>query len=364
LLNLKPNKYIILEKVINKTTNLKGIAVKKLGEDAVNFISKYADFDSQYTHVVSTTNFINAINTQEVDTIVNLSKINNIRFINKFFEAVNKKFDHGDTYIGCVETINGRKNRKRTNKIPIIRDIYFALEFIFLRVFPKISFFKRAYFVITRGRNRLLSKSEALGRLVSCGFKIVDFESHNGLLFFVVKKERTPYFDMNPSYGLLYRMPRVGKNGKTIFVYKFRTMHPYAEYLQSYIIEKNGYAETGKPADDFRLTPWGKLFRKFWIDELPQLINVLIGDMKLVGVRPVSKYYFSQIPKDLQDLRLKQKPGCIPPYVSLNRVSTVESVLEAEKDYLLEKLNNPYTTDTKYFFKAIYNIVFKNKRSA
>ena len=110
--------------------------------------------------------------------------------------------------------------------------------------------------------------------------------------------------------------------------------------------------------------PYGKILRRYWLDEVPQLINLLKGDLKLVGCRPVSQRYFQDIPKEIQELRLTQKPGCIPPYVALNRMGSVDSVLEAEKEYLHEKLAHPYTTDIKYFFKAIYNILIKQKRSA
>ena len=141
-------------------------------------------------------------------------------------------------------------------------------------------------------------------------------------------------------------------------------MHPYAEYLQDYVLKLNGYAETGKPKNDFRLTPWGRFLRRYWLDELPQIINVFKGEMKLVGARPVSERYLQDIPADLRELRLKFKPGCIPPYVALDRNGDVNSVLQAEREYLEEKSKHPYTTDTKYFFKAIFNIIFKRKRSA
>jgi lipopolysaccharide/colanic/teichoic acid biosynthesis glycosyltransferase len=155
---------------------------------------------------------------------------------------------------------------------------------------------------------------------------------------------------------------RIGKNGKEIGVYKFRTMHPYAEYLQDYVLKLNGYAETGKPKDDFRLTPWGRFLRRYWLDELPQLINLIKGEMKLVGTRPVSARYLQDIPEDLRALRLKFKPGCIPPYVALNRKGDVNSVLQAEREYLEEKARRPYTTDTRYFFKAIFNIYISDAR--
>jgi lipopolysaccharide/colanic/teichoic acid biosynthesis glycosyltransferase len=87
------------------------------------------------------------------------------------------------------------------------------------------------------------------------------------------------------------------------------------------------------------------------------------GEMKLVGVRPVSKIYFEQLPKELKEQRLRFKPGCIPPYVAFNEKSSLNSVLECEKKYLDMKSRNPYFTDTKLFFIAIFNIVFKGKRS-
>ncbi len=86
--------------------------------------------------------------------------------------------------------------------------------------------------------------------------------------------------------------------------------------------------------------------------------------MKLVGVRPISIRYLDDIPEDLRKLRLGQKPGCIPPYVALDRKGSVEEVLKAEREYLLRKAKHPYFTDTLYFFMAIFNIVFRRKRSA
>ena len=290
--------------------------------------------------------------------------MNNIRYINKLLEKINININDGAYIIGSFETFKSRRNRIMYYKIPILRYAYMLIEFLLLRVTPKINGINKLYFYLTKGRNRLLSKAEMLGRLVCCGFEIIGTRKINGIDYFIVKKKKEPTFDMKPSYGPIFGMQRIGKGGKIFKVYKFRTMHPYSEYLQDYILKINGYAKSGKPANDFRLTPWGKFFRKYWIDELPQLFNILKGDMKLVGVRPVSKRYFEDIPKELQILRITQKPGCIPPYVSLNRGGDVCSVQTAEKEYLLEKLKNPLSTDTKYFFKAIFNILIRKKRSA
>ena len=339
--------------------------IYKAGEETYNFFSQFVDPESKKTLIISTTNDFNITNyPNELSAIVNLSKVNSIRYINKFFEKVNAKLNKGDTFICCFETIASRKERHRLGNIRIIKNIWFGVEFIFLRMFPKIWGLKKIYFLVTRGRNRLLSKAEVMGRLVSCGFGIEASEAFNGITYVVCKKTKNPVFNMGASYGPLFKMQRMGKNGKLIGVYKFRTMHPYAEYLQDYVLNLNGYAESGKPKNDFRLTPWGRFMRRYWLDELPQLINVCKGELKLVGVRPVSERYFQDIPKDLQELRVKFKPGCIPPYVALDRKSNVESVLQSEKEYLEEKIKKPYTTDAKYFFKAIFNIIFKRKRSA
>lgn len=344
---------------MNKSIN------SNIPDSILSFTKKHIDLESNNTFLVSTTNVFNIINSKvDIKDIVNLSKINNIRYINKFFECVNENIEIGGTYICCSETIDSRRKRQKIGKIPLLRNIFFLIEFIFLRIFPKIWGVKKIYFFITRGRRRLLSKAEVLGRLVSCGFQIIDLKTINGLLYIVVKKSSKPEYNKNASYGPLYRMPRVGKGGKIIGVYKLRTMHPYAEYLQEYLINSQGYAESGKPKNDFRLTFWGKNIRKFWLDELPQLINLLKGDLKLVGVRPVSKYYFENLPEDVKKKRLKHKPGCIPPYVSLNRKSSLEEVLKAEMEYMTEKEKKPYFTDTKYFFKALFNIIFRGKRSA
>jgi lipopolysaccharide/colanic/teichoic acid biosynthesis glycosyltransferase len=343
----------------------KELIIEKFGQSVYDFISQHVNIDDPEIAIFATSSEFNILNHNgNVSTIINLTKINNIRYINKFFNKVNFRLNNGNNFICCFETIKARKEKSKLGKIPLIGSLFFAMEFIFLRVAPKVWGLKKIYFGITKGRNRLLSKAEVLGRLVSCGFEIVVYESFDGLTFAVCKKIGEPVFNPNASYGPLFKMQRMGKNGKMIGVYKFRTMHPYAEYLQDYILKLNGYADSGKPANDFRLTPWGGFLRRYWLDELPQLINVFKGEMKLVGVRPISQRYFQDIPNDLQELHLKQKPGCIPPYVALDRKSSVAEVLQAEREYLVEKTKHPYFTDTRYFFMAIFNIIFRKKRSA
>ncbi len=348
------------------SSNNKKLILKDKGTEVYEFFKRHIDElgTSKNLVIPQDEKLTTYSNFYSVQNVFILNKMNNFRKINKHLEEVNQKLPINGVLLGCFETFRAKHQKNKLYKIPIIKNIYFGFEFIFKRVFPKLPYFKKAYFFITKGKNRLLSKAEALGRLVSCGFEIMDCQVIDGVNYFAVKKIAQPSYNMNPSYGPLFKMNRVGKNGKIIGVYKFRTMHPYSEYLQDYILKLNGYAESGKPANDFRLVPWGKFLRRYWLDELPQLINVIKGELKLVGIRPVSQTYFKDIPLDIQELRLTQKPGCIPPYVALNRKSSVNSVLQAEKEYLVEKIKNPFFTDTKYFFRALYNIVFKRKRSA
>ena len=76
-----------------------------------------------------------------------------------------------------------------------------------------------------------------------------------------------------------------------------------------YVYDTYGTKDGDKAANDFRITTWGHIFRSLWIDELPMIINLLKGDMKLVGVRPLSKAKFDTYPEWLQDLRTQSKPG-------------------------------------------------------
>ena len=140
-------------------------------------------------------------------------------------------------------------------------------------------------------------------------------------------------------------------------------MHPYSEYLQEYVYNRNELQEEGKIKNDFRISPEGIIFRKFWIDELPMIFNLLKGEMKLVGVRPLSGHYFSLYTKELQELRVKTKPGLIPPFY-VDMPVTLEEIIASEIKYLKAHEKAPYYTDFTYFFKSLYNILIKRERSS
>jgi len=346
-------------------TALKQNIVNEAGEAVYLFLAKHVDLTETDCFITATgTRFnIDSSPYNNYTHITNLKKINDARFVNKFLESINSKLSHGGLYINCVETYATRHHRILKKYWKPFNWLYYCADLVFMRIFPKLPIVKKIYFFTTKGRNRVLTRAEILGRLYSCGFEVIDEEEIDNKLYFVARKIKAPVFDKNPSYGLVYKMPRIGKNGKIIKVYKFRTMHPYAEYLQAYVIKKHGYNKFGKPANDFRLAPWGKIMRKYWLDELPQLINVLKGEMKLVGVRPLSKTRFDEFPEDVQKKRIKFKPGCIPPYVTLLMPGQIDNIT-AEIIYIDAKEKNPYTTDLKYFIKAVYNILTNKIRSA
>lgn len=344
--------------------NRENLLKEEVGNEVFDIICKYADISSKHTAIQQTHSIfeIKSLDNNFFDTYINFERINDLRNINKFLEAVNSRLPLDGIFIGCVETSRLRKARILKKYPRGISDIYYFLDFLLKRVFPKLSWTKRIYFMLTGGRNRVLSKTEALGRLYSCGFELLLEKTLGTNLYFFVKKARVPYFDKNASLGALFKMKRVGKEGKIIYCYKFRTMHPYSEYLQEYVYKQKGLVKGDKIKDDPRVTTLGKIFRKYWIDELPMIYNLLNGDLKIVGVRPLSQHKLSLYDKDLAELRLTIKPGLVPPYYA-DMPDSFQGLMDSERKYLTAYKNNPISTDIKYFFKAFYNIIFKNARS-
>jgi exopolysaccharide biosynthesis polyprenyl glycosylphosphotransferase len=86
---------------------------------------------------------------------------------------------------------------------------------------------------------------------------------------------------------ILFRQTRIGRHGDEFEVLKFRTMVPDADERKQELLERNEAAPLFKIADDPRVTPIGRILRRYSLDELPQLYNVLRGDMSIVGPRPL-----------------------------------------------------------------------------
>lgn len=110
---------------------------------------------------------------------------------------------------------------------------------------------------------------------------------------------------------IFFRQKRVGRGGRLFDMYKFRSMVPNAEALKAELEKANQHGETGvtfKIKDDPRITKVGYFIRKYSIDEFPQFLNVLLGDMSLVGPRPALPREVARY-KAIQLRRLRVRPG-------------------------------------------------------
>ena len=301
-------------------------------------------------------------NPLHIRLLINLERVNNIRWVNRYFLEAHNMLLPGGYFVGRVNTIDLYRRRFFEKYPKYFSQIFYFINYIFRRVFPKLSVTKKLYFMITKGQNRVISRAEALGRLCFCGFKIVAEKEIGDDRYFIAQKVKTSSIDENPSYGPLVKFSRVGLNGGNISVYKFRTMYPYSEYLQEYIYEMNKLQQGGKFKNDFRVTTLGRFMRSAWLDELPMLYNWIKGEMNLIGVRPLSDHYFSLYPADLQELRKTVVPGLAPPFYA-DLPETFDEICESERRYVNAYLKNPARTQWRYFWKAAWNIVFKGVRS-
>lgn len=144
------------------------------------------------------------------------------------------------------------------------------------------------------------------------------------LLIFIIQKLTT-------NGPVLFRQERIGLNGEPFTIYKFRTMVVNNEH--------EGTPQLAEPDDD-RLTKFGKFLREHHLDELPQLWNVLIGDMSFVGYRPERQYFIQKIMKLRPDYTLLYaiRPGITSMATIKNGyTNTMEKMirrLDMDLDYL------------------------------
>lgn len=109
---------------------------------------------------------------------------------------------------------------------------------------------------------------------------------------------------------ILFQQERIGRNKRRFFIYKFRTMVADAEHMQSALEELNeASGPVFKIRNDPRITPLGRILRRTSLDELPQLFNVLRGDMSLVGPRPLPVRDYEGFDQDWQRRRFSVRPG-------------------------------------------------------
>lgn len=151
---------------------------------------------------------------------------------------------------------------------------------------------------------------------------------------------------------IIYKQERIGLHGKPFNIYKFRSMKADAEKDGPNLLEIEG---------DTRLTHVGKFIRTHHLDELPQLWNILKGDMSFVGPRPERKYYIDQIMEhDPRYTYLYQiRPGATS-YATLYNgyTDTMQKMLKRLELDLYYLAHRSWWFDAKILFKTLVNIMF------
>lgn len=283
---------------------------------------------------------------------------------NLIFKSIYNQINEGQYFAFLTETAENIKTLRKKQFTPTLFPIYYFFHFLFRRVLPKLKGFRKICRLMEVQVD--MSKSEVMGRLIYEGFDLVAIsETVEDTLFVVKKNKASPPFSASkpPSpEGFLFQMNRLGKDNRPIKVFKMRSMHPYAEYVQEYLYEKHGLENSGKFKDDFRVSTGGRVIRKYWLDELPMILNWLKGDLKLIGVRPISSHYYNLYPEKLKQLRGQHKPGLLPPYYA-DMPENFEEIVASEINYLESYEQRPFQTDWKYFTEILRNIFIRKARS-
>lgn len=155
---------------------------------------------------------------------------------------------------------------------------------------------------------------------------------------------------------VLYTHRRIGKNGKTIHVLKFRTMVNDERPLDEILTEEQlkEYKKSFKITDDPRVTKFGKFLRRTSLDELPQLINIIKGDMSIVGPRPVILDELKLYGEN-KELFLSVRPGLTGYWASHGRSDTTyDERIEMELYYVK---NMSLWLDIKIIFLTAINVI-------
>ncbi len=151
---------------------------------------------------------------------------------------------------------------------------------------------------------------------------------------------------LSSSGPIFFRQERIGLNAKPFYIYKFRSMYTDAEVAGPQLSSE----------DDQRITPWGKVMRKWRLDELPQFWNVIKGDMSLVGPRPERQFFIDQIVEKAPHYKqlLKVRPGITSwGQVKYGYASNLDEMLQRLKFDILYIENMSLALDFKILFYTV-----------
>lgn len=309
-----------------------------------------------------------------VGLLVGRTRINDVRRLNQFMLFCIERIAMGGYFVIRYMPLENVAKKLKDRYTGVLYWAVVILHYIWYRAIPKIPWLDILYFwrkiswldtfilSITKRRNRVLSKAEVWGRLSYYGMHVIAELRGDGEIYLIAQRGALPVQGKRPSYYPIVALEKVGLNDGIIRMHKIRTMFPFSEFLQKRIFEDHGLTSSGKFADDFRLTEFGKFLRKYWLDELPQIFDWLRGDVKLVGMRATSRHFLSLYPKELIDLYVQIKPGLIPPIFD-ESTNGFDQIVEVELTYLQRYWDQPFRTDVLYFFKTFTDIVFKGIRS-
>lgn len=190
------------------------------------------------------------------------------------------------------------------------------------------------------------------------------FDVFGGLIGLIVLVVSYPVLavliKLNSPGPVFFKQVRVGRNGKRFIIYKYRTMAIDAEQRKKELLAKNELdGAVFKIKNDPRITPIGKFMRKFSLDELPQFINVLKGEMGLVGTRPPTPDEVCQYQK-WHHRRISIRPGLTGLWQvsGRNRISNFDEIVKLDLNYIDSW---SIWLDIKIIFKTIFVLLKRDE---
>jgi len=148
--------------------------------------------------------------------------------------------------------------------------------------------------------------------------------------------------------NFIYCDTRIGKKGKPFTIYKIKTMKDGSISAPSC---EEGLI-FGKQKNNPNIIKNRRWLRTLFIDEMPQIANILKGDMVIFGLRPYSEKEFKKFPEEFKEKYVKFKPGIMCP-IYLEEINSFGKVVEINEKYLDDKIRHGIASDVKYFYRMI-----------